>query len=61
MEFTIPLNKFEKEEKVVELHKQGRTIRKITPIVHISLGIFLKDKAIWKNQQETKKGNDNKN
>jgi hypothetical protein len=36
VEFTIPLNKFEKEEKVVESHKQGKIIRKITPIVHIS-------------------------
>lgn len=46
MEFIIPVNKFEKEEKVVELHKHGKTIRKITPIVHISLGIYLKDKTI---------------
>jgi hypothetical protein len=29
VEFTIPLNKFEKEKKVIELHKQGKTIRQI--------------------------------
>lgn len=30
------LNKFEKEKRVIELHKQGRTIRQITPEVHMS-------------------------
>ena len=34
--FEIPLNKFEKEERVIELHKQGKTIRQIAPIVHMS-------------------------
>ena len=32
----IHLNKFEKEKKVIELHKQGKTIREIAPIVHMS-------------------------
>jgi hypothetical protein len=32
----ILLNKFEKEEKVIELHKQGKTIRQIAPIVRMS-------------------------
>jgi transcriptional regulator len=36
VEFSIPLNKFEKEEKVIELHKQGKTIRQIAPIVRMS-------------------------
>ena len=36
MEFTIPLNKFEKEIKVMELHKQGKTIRQIAPEVRMS-------------------------
>jgi hypothetical protein len=36
VEFSIPLNKFEKEEKVIELHKQGKTIRQIAPEVHMS-------------------------
>ena len=35
--FEIPLNKFGKEERVIELHKQGKTIRQIAPIVHMSL------------------------
>ena len=30
----IPLNKFEKEKKVIELHKQGKTIKQIAPEVH---------------------------
>jgi hypothetical protein len=36
LEFSIPLNKFEKEKKVIELHKLGKTIREIAPIVHMS-------------------------
>jgi hypothetical protein len=31
LEFLIPLNKFEKEKMVIELHKQGKTIRQIAP------------------------------
>ena len=33
---SFPLNKYEKEERVIELHKQGKTIRQIAPIVHMS-------------------------
>ena len=37
MEFTIPLNKFEKEKKVIELHsKEGKTLKEISKIVHMS-------------------------
>ena len=36
LEFSIPLNKFEKEKKVVELHKNGTTLKEIAPIVHMS-------------------------
>ena len=32
----IPLNKFEKEKRVEELHLEGKTIRDISPIVHMS-------------------------
>ncbi len=35
MEFPI-LNKFEKEKKVIELHKEGKTLKDIAPIVHMS-------------------------
>ena len=35
MEFPI-LNKFEKEKKVSELHKQGKTLKEIATIVHMS-------------------------
>src|ERR671910_694083 len=34
--FETPLSKFEKEERVIELHKDGKTIRQIAPIVHMS-------------------------
>jgi len=36
LEFSIPLNKFEKEAKVIELHREGKTIRQIAPEVHMS-------------------------
>ena len=32
----IPLNKFEKEQKVIELHKAGKTLKEIAVIVHMS-------------------------
>jgi len=35
LEFPI-LNKFEKEEKVIELYKQGKTLKEIAIIVHMS-------------------------
>ena len=34
--FQIPLNKFEKEKRVIELHLQGKTIREIAKEVHMS-------------------------
>ena len=36
LEFSVPLNKFEKEKMVIELHKQGKTIRQIAPEVKMS-------------------------
>jgi transposase len=32
----IPLNKFEKEKRVIELHNQGKTIRDIAQEIHMS-------------------------
>ena len=32
----ILLNKFEKEKRVIELHLEGKTIRDIAPVVHMS-------------------------
>ena len=32
----IPLNKFEREKRVIELHLQGKTIREIAKEVHMS-------------------------
>jgi hypothetical protein len=34
MEIEIKLNKFEKEKRVIELHKQGKTIKEIAKEVH---------------------------
>jgi DNA-directed RNA polymerase specialized sigma subunit len=37
MEFTIPLNKWEKIQKVIELHaKEGKTLKEIAIEVHMS-------------------------
>jgi len=49
--FEVPLNKFEKEKKVIELHKDGKTIRQIAPEVkmllqYISKVIKVYDKKI---------------
>jgi hypothetical protein len=59
LEFTIPLNKFEKEQRVIELHKQGKTIRQIAPEVRMSFRDISKkikdyDKKI--RLKQTKKG-----
>ena len=32
------LNKNEKDQKVIEFHKQGKTVREIAKIVHMSFG-----------------------
>jgi hypothetical protein len=48
LEFSIPLNKFEKEKMVIELHKQGRTIRQIAPEVHMSFRDISKIKPMIK-------------
>jgi hypothetical protein len=62
----IPLNKFEKEKRVIELHKEGKTIRDISKEVHMSFSPISKiikvyDKKIRlqqsreeNNQQKTK-------
>jgi hypothetical protein len=57
----IHLNKYEKEERVIELHKEGKTIRAIAPLVHMSFGPISKiikayDKKI---ELETKKRENN--
>ena len=59
-EFPV-LNKFDKEKKVIELHKEGKTIRAIAPIVHLSFTPISKiiktyDKKI---ESETKKRENN--
>ncbi|MGH9981826.1 MAG: hypothetical protein ACRD6U_09775 [Nitrososphaeraceae archaeon] len=63
MEFTIPLNKFEKEKKVIELHKQGTTLKDIAPVVHMSFRDISKiiktyDKKV-RFEQSNKENNNN--
>jgi hypothetical protein len=55
----IHLNKFEKEKRVIELHKEGKTIRAIAPIVHMSFGPISKIIKTYekKVQLENKKEN----
>ena len=60
--FQIPLNKFEKEKRVIELNKQGRTIRQIAPEVHMSFRDISKiikeyDKKISKENKKRKENN----
>jgi transposase len=38
----IPLNKFEKEKRVIQLHLEGKTIRDISKEVHMSFGFISK-------------------
>ena len=60
----IHLNKFEKEERVIELHLEGKTIRDIALIVHMSFRDISKimksyDKKI--RLQQTKKEKEESN
>jgi len=51
----------EKEQRVIELHKHGKTIREIAPEVRMSFrDISKKIKQYDKNQKVTKKGNKRK-
>ena len=51
MEFPI-LNKFEKEKKVIELHKQGKTLKEIATIVHMSFRDISKIIKKYERQKE---------
>jgi hypothetical protein len=58
----IPLNKFEKENRVMELHLQGKTIREIAKEVHMSFRDISIIKAYEKNvklQQAKKEKQEN--
>ena len=37
MEFTLPLNKFEKRDLVISLHKKGHAYRNIAHLAHVSV------------------------
>jgi len=51
MEFPI-LNKFEKEKKVIELHKQGKTLKEIATIVHMSFRDISRIIKIYERKKE---------
>jgi hypothetical protein len=55
VEFSIPLNKFEKEQMVIELHEQEKTIRQIAPIVRMSFRDISKKIKQYDKNQTTKK------
>ena len=64
MEFSLPLNKFEKEKKVIELHKEGKTIRQIAPKVRMSfrdiskiIKAYEKKIRLEKNKKEQQENN----
>jgi transposase len=61
----IPLNKYEKEERVIELHKEGKTIRAISPLVHMSFNLISKiikayDKKVQLDKKKRKQSTKNK-
>ena len=65
MEFQIPLNKFEKEKKVIYLHKEGKTLKEIAIIVHMSFRdisriIKAYDKKISLQQKKERRKSKNK-
>jgi hypothetical protein len=59
MEFSIPLNKFEKRELVVKLHKEGKTYSEIAHIAHVSLRDIKPILKKYERKLETKKGENN--
>jgi hypothetical protein len=46
------LNKFEKEQKVIELHKQGKTLKDIATIVHMSFRDIAKIIKVYERKKE---------
>jgi hypothetical protein len=61
LELKIPLNKFEKCDLVIKLHKEGKTYREIAHIAHISprdIKLIIK-KYEQQKRLETKKGETN--
>jgi hypothetical protein len=55
----IHLNKYEKEERVIELHKEGKTIRTIAPLVHMSFGPISKIIKAYDKKIELEKKREN--
>ena len=53
------LNKYEKEEFVIRMHQEGKTLREIASAVHISFGDI--GKIIRRIDGQTDNGNDNSN
>ena len=56
MEFTHPLNKFEKRDLVIKLHKEGKTYSEIAHIAHVSLRDIKPILKKYERKVETKKG-----
>jgi hypothetical protein len=62
LEFPI-LNKFEKEKLVIELHKEGKTLKEISQVVHMSFRDISKIIKAYdkKTRLQTKKGENSEN
>ena len=59
-----PLNKFEKEKKVIELHKEGKTLKDIASVVHMSFRDISKIIKAYEKKVtllQNKKGNEENN
>ena len=58
--FEIPLNKFEKRDLVIKLHKEGKTYRDIAHIAHVSVRDIKPILKKYEQKLETGKGEKNK-
>jgi hypothetical protein len=56
VDFPIPLNKFEKRDLVIKLHKEGKTYSEIAHIAHVSLRDIKPILKKYERNLETKKG-----
>ena len=59
MEFPIPLNKFEKYDLIIKLHKEGKTYSEIAHIAHVSVRDIKPTLKKYERKLEYNKGKEN--
>ena len=59
MEFTNPLNQWEKQELIIKLRKEGKTYREIAHIAGVSLRDIKPTLRKYERKLQTKKGEEN--